>query len=197
MAKLLYQGHGSARLETEDGVVIYIDPYAGKGYDKPADIILVTHQHGDHNRIDIVAKKQTCKIIQNNDVLIGGVYQKFNIYGVSVTAVEAYNKNHDPFKCVGYIVETDGKKIYFAGDTSATVQMKEFGEIKIDYALLPIDGIYNMNIEEAEKCSEIIKAGHTIPIHMSPGSLFDINIAKKFKGFNALIVEAGEEINLI
>ena len=54
MAKLLYQGHGSFRVSTAEGKVIYIDPYAGEGYDKPADILLVSHQHGDHNQTKLV-----------------------------------------------------------------------------------------------------------------------------------------------
>ena len=49
MPKLLYQGHGSYRLTADDGRTIYVDPYAGGGYDLPADIILITHQHSDHN----------------------------------------------------------------------------------------------------------------------------------------------------
>jgi len=46
MATLLYQGHGSFRISTVDGKVIYIDPFAGEGYDLPADLIMVSHQHG-------------------------------------------------------------------------------------------------------------------------------------------------------
>jgi len=52
---LLYQGHGSYRLTANDGRVIYVDPYAGGGYDAPADVILVTHGHGDHNKIGLVS----------------------------------------------------------------------------------------------------------------------------------------------
>ena len=40
---LLYQGHGSLRIVTCEGKVIYIDPYAGEGYDLSADLILITH----------------------------------------------------------------------------------------------------------------------------------------------------------
>ena len=43
---LLYQGHGSLRIVTSDKKVIYIDPYAGEGYDLPADLILVSHGPG-------------------------------------------------------------------------------------------------------------------------------------------------------
>ena len=49
MADFLYQGHGSFRLVSDAGCVIYIDPFAGEGYDLPADLVLVSHEHGDHN----------------------------------------------------------------------------------------------------------------------------------------------------
>jgi rhodanese-related sulfurtransferase len=65
MPKLFYQGHGSYRITAGDGTVIYIDPYAGDGYDVPADIILVTHQHGDHNQVQLCAQKPDCRIITN------------------------------------------------------------------------------------------------------------------------------------
>ena len=40
MPKLLYQGHGSFRLTADDGRVIYVDPYAGEGYDAPNKLII-------------------------------------------------------------------------------------------------------------------------------------------------------------
>ena len=56
-AILLYQGHGSARIVTGDGKVIYIDPFKGSGYDLPADLILMTHAHYDHTQENLIAKK--------------------------------------------------------------------------------------------------------------------------------------------
>lgn len=50
-AKLLYMGQASIRITTKEGKVIYIDPYAGDGYEPTADLILVTHSHYDHNGI--------------------------------------------------------------------------------------------------------------------------------------------------
>ena len=196
MAKLLYQGHGSCRLITEDGVVVYIDPYAGDGYDVEADIILVTHQHGDHNKIELVPKKKRCNIIRNDDALVDGKYLHFILNGIKIQAVQAYNKNHDKSQCVGYVLETDGIKIYFAGDTSTTEEMTDLGMSGINYALLPIDGKYNMDSEEGAVCSEIINADHTIPYHMLPGGLFDMATAEAFGGKNKLIVRDGEEIEL-
>lgn len=197
MAKLYYQGHGSYRLTAQDGMVIYIDPYAGDGYDLPADLILITHEHTDHNQSDIVAQKRHCPIIHAADALGDGVYQHFTFGSVGVQAVPAYNRNHDRNKCVGYVLSLDGIKLYAAGDTSTTEAMGgELKEMALDYALLPIDGVYNMNAREASKCAELIGARHVIPIHMKPGALFDRRMAEKLRSPARLIVEPGEEIAL-
>lgn len=196
MAKLYYQGHGSYRIISKDNVVIYIDPYAGKGYDVPADIILVTHQHSDHNQIHKVTKKASCTVIQEKDALKDGRYNAFDVQGVHIQAVPAYNKNHDKTGSVGYVITIDGIKLYGAGDTSTTKEMRELAALKLDYALLPIDGIYNMGPKEATDCAELIGAKYTIPIHMKPGELFDRRMAEQFTAKNRLIVEAGEEIEL-
>ena len=196
MSRLLFQGHGSIRITTDNNIVIYVDPYAGSGYDIPADIILVTHQHGDHNQLQLAARKKTCTTIQNQDAIHNGEYKSFSIDGVAIQAVPAYNSNHDRKQCVGYILEFDGLKVYAAGDTSATEEMKGYSALGIDYALLPIDGVYNMGPEEASKCADIIGARHSIPIHMVPGALFDAQKAERFTGMNRLIVKAGEEIEL-
>jgi L-ascorbate metabolism protein UlaG (beta-lactamase superfamily) len=91
MAKFYYQGHGSYRVTAGDGRVIYVDPYAGGGYDKPADIILVTHQHGDHNQVQLVTRKPDCRVITNKEALAGGRHNTFDLGGITVEAVEAKN----------------------------------------------------------------------------------------------------------
>ena len=196
VAKLLYQGHGSFRLTTENGKVIYIDPYGGEGYDEPADLILVTHQHPDHNQINLPVHGDDCVIYQNTDALIDGEYQMTDIAGVHIEAVQAYNSNHPVDQCVGYLVTVNGKLLYFAGDTSKTVQMSELADRNIDYAFLPTDGKFNMDMPEAIECAEIIKAKHTVPVHMSPGKLFDAERAKLFDTPSAYIMADGDELEL-
>ena len=196
MARLYYQGHGSFRLVSAEGIVLYVDPYAGDGYDVPADIILVTHQHSDHNQVKLPARKEGCVVITEADALAGGTYQSFSIQGIGIEAVMARNKNHNPAQCVGYIITMDGINIYAAGDTSATEQMDGFAERELDYALLPCDGVYNMDLAEAAACAERIGAKHNIPIHMKPGQLFDMARAEAFDAPNRLIVAAGTEIVL-
>ena len=196
MPKLLYQGHGSYRLTADDGRIIYVDPYAGEGYDKPADIILVTHQHGDHNQINKCAKKSVCRIITNEESLEGGRHNSFDIDGVIIQSVEAKNLMHSPKKCVGYIIALDGVKIYASGDTSKTKQMESFADMKFDYAILCGDGMFNMGLKEAAECARLIGAKHNIIVHIKPQSLFDRAKAEQWDAPNKLIVEPGEEIDL-
>jgi len=197
MAKLLYQGHGSFRLISNDGIVIYIDPYIGDGYDFPADIILVTHQHQDHNKLDLITQKPDCTVITNFEALEGGKHNIFDIEDIYIEAVEAgYNQGHTPQDSVGYIINIDGKKLYFCGDTSKTPQMSTFASRQLDYAFLCADGIYNMDLAEAAECAALIAAKNNVPVHLKPGELFDREMAEKFTGPNRLIIEAGKEVEL-
>ena len=197
MPKLLYQGHGSFRLTANDGTVVFIDPFIGTGYELPADIILVTHQHDDHNQVKLITQKPGCTVISNFEALEGGKHNKFNLCDIDIEAVEAgYNENHSKEDAVGYIVTIDGLKLYFCGDTSKTPQMATFAERKLDYAFLCADGFYNMGLEEAAECAVLIGAKHNVPVHLKPGELFDRGLAEQFKGPNRLIIDAGEEIEL-
>ena len=196
MPKLLYQGHGSFRLTANDGVVVYIDPYAGGGYDVPADIILVSHQHDDHNQVGLITQKPGCTLITEVEALSGGKYNTFSLLGIEIEAAEAQNKNHSLNECVGFLLTVDGLKLYFSCDTSKTNQMASLASRKLDYAFLCADGFYNMDLAEASECAALIGARHNVPVHLKPGELFDRELAEQFTGPNRLIVEAGEEIDL-
>jgi len=197
MPKLFYQGHGSYRITAGDGRIFYVDPFVGEGYEREADVIFVTHDHHDHNQIQLVKQKPNCRIITAKESIVAGQYQTFDLgHGVTAEAVEAYNGNHDPHECVGFILTVDGVKIYCAGDTSMTVQMRTFAEKKLDYALFPLDGVYNMDLAEGAKCATLVGAKHNIPIHLKPGELFDHARAEQWEAPNKLILEPNEEIEI-
>ncbi len=198
MAVLYYQGHGSFRLTSHNGTVLYVDPYAGDGYHLPADYILVTHEHGDHNQVSLATSKPVCRIICAADALQNGDYHIFSLQdGIIVKAVPACNQNHKRTECVGYVITIDGITLYAAGDTSAIPEMASLlAPMHLDYALLPTDGYYNMGPEEAAVCAKTIGAKHTIPIHTKPGELFDETVALRMQHPSRLIVHPGEEIKL-
>jgi len=197
MPKLFYQGHGSFRLTSNDGTVLFIDPFIGEGYDLPAEIILVTHQHEDHNQIELITQKPDCVIISNVEALAGGKHNTFFHHGVEIEAVEAgYNEGHSIDNSVGFIITVDDLKLYFCGDTSTTPQMAEFAKRGLDYAFLCADGFYNMDLKEAADCAKLIGAKHNVPVHLKPGELFDREMAEQFDAPNKLIIEPGKDVEL-
>jgi len=197
MAKLLYQGHGSFRITSSEEKVIYVDPYAGDGYDLEANLILVSHQHGDHNQVNLIASKSAdCVLITEREAIRDGSHQLFDLGFAQVEAVYAGNKNHDPAQCVGYLITVDGVVIYASCDTSMTEQMADLASRKIDYALFCCDGMFNMGVAEASECAALVGARYSIPYHMAPGKLFDQQIAEQFQAAGRLILADGEEIEL-
>ena len=200
--RLLYMGHASIRITTPEGKVIYIDPYAGQGYEPAADLILVTHGHYDHYDLDKAANRNPdCRIITWQEALADGTHQTFDLGFASVEAVEAGNNQyHSLDECVGYIVTlTDGTSVYVTGDTSTTQQMPALADRAIDYAFFCCDGIYNMDLEEAAQCAEQVGARHNIPYHMisaDSGALFDKSRAEQFEAPDLMILEDGQEIEL-
>lgn len=198
--RLLYLGHASLRVVTPEEKVIYIDPFAGDAYDLPADLILVTHDHYDHCAVDLVKNRSAdCRIITQIEALENGEHQVFELPYVTVEAVEAgYNQNHDVRACVGYVLTfSNGVKLYVSGDTSATEQMADMAAMEIDYAFFCCDGVYNMGLEEAARCAELVGAKHNIPYHNeTAGSeeMFDRDLAEQFQAPNRLIVSPGEEL---
>ena len=104
------------------------------------------------------------------------------------------NAHHNPDDCVGFIMDIDGIRIYGAGDTSYFEDMKYFKNL--DYAILPTDGIYNMDMAEASRVADLLDTKYAIPVHMAPGHLFDDEKVKAFKTKKALVLKPGQEITL-
>ena len=194
MAELLYQGHGSYRIVSNEGVVIYVDPYAGEGYHMPADIVIVTHEHSDHNQVDLVTLKDDGVILRHGDLFVDDEYPIKKIKKVMIEGTPAENKNHTREECVGFVMTVDGITLYGAGDTNYYPEMESFNDL--DYALLPVDGIYNMSAREASRCAHVIDSRYFIPIHTSPTQLYDEDIAKSFKSPHALYIKPGERLKL-
>ena len=191
-AELTLIGHASMKIKTAEGVVIYIDPYYEGDYSEPADIILSTHEHHDHNAIDLVTRKEDCTVLRVADTLNPDLtHNNFEIKGVKIEPVAAGgNQNHHPDNTNGYLLTFDGLTVYHPGDTSMIPEMEALKDRKIDYAFFPIDGVYNMGPEEATKCANMIGAKHNTPMHF-----FDAD-PMKFTADNLLRMNYGETIEL-
>ncbi|MCQ2797844.1 MAG: MBL fold metallo-hydrolase [Bacilli bacterium] len=196
MATLFYQGHASFRLTANNGTVVFIDPYEGVGYKTPANLVLISHEHYDHNDINKIIPADRCVVIRSKDALVNGTYYSFDLFGIHIQAVPAYNSHHNKAECVGWLIEVDGVKIYHAGDTDFTPEMEDLAKEGIDYALLPIDGFYTMSPMDAAKAADVMNAKHLIPMHCRPGMIWDIKQVMQVHSDKAMLVRPNDNIEL-
>jgi len=188
-AKVTSFGRSTLKIEFNNGLVMYIDPYAGTkdDYAQEADLVLVTHQHGDHNQIGNVTLKEGGKIVQCPDDMVEG--DTLEVFGITLTAVPAYNGNHDREECCGYLIQFGEMTLYHAGDTSYIEEMVDLVDAHIDFAFLPMDGFYNMDAEEAKRVADTILAEVVIPIHTDHKGRWNQEHAEEFQAENKILLK--------
>ena len=139
-------------------------------------MVFVSHSHYDHysaEDIDKVSGANT-KLIASADVIARqgsgrsiAPGETINMGGIKVTGVASYNpaKQFHPRgnNWLGFVIEIVSKRIYYAGDTDLTEEMKSLENI--DLALLPVGGTYTMNAEEAAEAAGHIKPKQALPYH--------------------------------
>jgi L-ascorbate metabolism protein UlaG (beta-lactamase superfamily) len=205
---------------------IYIDPSTkDTGLRKddfgPADLILVTHSHADHCDPDLVKKirkggkpiiaPESCrKALIKAGVMWplqpGEMMQMGD--GVLIRALPAYNVKrgkpsgepyHPKDLGSGYLLTINGKKIYHAGSTDLVPEMEQLGKIPrdVDVAMLPCDGTYTMDVEEASKAAMMINPKVVIPMHLRSADpkAFKEKVESK-SSIRVVILQKGEEFTL-
>lgn len=186
-----FLGHGSL-LFSWDGTIIAVDPY-GKVADytalPKADLILVTHEHGDHldteaigaistGRTVVAASAAAAEGIPGAVVMANGDTKEFaattrHPRGIAVTAVPAYNIAHErspgvPFhpkgRGNGYLIVFGDARVYVAGDTENVPEMKDLAGV--DAAFLPMNLPYTMTPEMVAAAASVIRPKFLYPYHV-------------------------------
>jgi L-ascorbate metabolism protein UlaG (beta-lactamase superfamily) len=189
--ELTWLGHASFRLDA-GGKRIYIDPFLNGNPKCPdneqtperADIVAITHGHGDHvgDAVDI-AKKHGATIIapveladslssQVDNVKDPNKGGTVEIDGIKFTLTHAQHSSSDDDgkytgEPCGIIVRAEGKTVYFAGDTNVFGDMETVIArlYKPDVAVLPIGDHYTMGPEEAALAVELLGVRRVVPCH--------------------------------
>jgi L-ascorbate metabolism protein UlaG (beta-lactamase superfamily) len=197
LEKLVWLGHSSFRLEASKR--LYFDPWQLKGDQPAADIILVSHDHHDHcSPEDIARLQQPGTVIVANpsaaaalqgDVRVMKAGDTLDLEGVRIQTLPAYNveKRFHPRAAghIGFLVEIDGERLYFAGDTDVIPEMRG---LVCDIALLPVSGIYVMTAEEAAQAAGMIKARLAVPMHYGAGVAGTLADAERFRELSPIPV---------
>jgi L-ascorbate metabolism protein UlaG (beta-lactamase superfamily) len=181
--KITFIGHGSLMF-TFAGKVIHVDPVSQEAdYTRlpKADLILVTHQHGDHldlKALDILRTGKTQVVLTEAcaQQLKGGMVMKNgevkNVAGLKIEAVPAYNlvhmrsagiPFHPPGEGNGYVITFGDKRVYVAGDTENIPEMKKLE--MIDAAFLPMNLPYTMTPEMVADGAKAFKPKILYPYH--------------------------------
>ena len=168
-------GHASVKIWTEE-LVVYVDPRNLAATPHDATAVLVTHTHGDHYSPSDIARVWGADTILVGPPDVVASYgsgqmlepgQMMELAGLSLTGVPAYNTNKPNHpranNWLGYIVQIEAKRVYCAGDTDLTEEMKALEAI--DVAILPAGGTYTMNAPEAADATAYMKPQLAIPYH--------------------------------
>lgn len=194
--KITFLGQSAFRLVSPQGVIIYIDPFLKNNPKTPADqkevdradLILLTHGHGDHLGDTVsIAQKTNASVVAMNEL---GIYltQKgvknavrmnkggnITVKGIRITLVNAEHSSSvtgegkviytgEP---AGFIVRFEnGFTVYHAGDTAVMADMKIFGDLyKPNLAFLPIGSHFTMDPREAAYACQLLRPQYVVPMH--------------------------------
>jgi len=181
--ELTFVGHGTLMFRWA-GTVIHVDPVSREAdYTKmpPADVILVTHEHGDHLDPAAIAAVRTADTaivltarctpkVDGGTVLANG--GTTTVRGMGIEAVPAYNLLHkrptgEPFHPKGagngYILTFGDTRVYVAGDTENVPEMQTLQDI--DVAFLPMNLPYTMTPEMVADAARAFRPRILYPYH--------------------------------
>ena len=193
---IVWYTQSSIRIDA-GGLRIYVDPYNIPEGEPPADVILVSHEHGDHlspediNRVRtpnsvVYASRLASETVGGNvQVLLPGdtaSSESLRIRAVPAYTLTKFRANGEPNHPrendhLGLILEIDDLSFYAAGDTDVIPEMESFGPV--DYAFLPVSGRAVMTADEAAEAVRLVRPSVAIPVHYG-AMIGSIDDARRF-----------------
>jgi len=195
MIEITWLGHGTFQLKLDSGEIVLIDPWINGNPKSPhgfkidhIDTMLITHGHYDHVADAVpLAKKFKPKVISNFEIgawleskgvqntggMNKGGSQTAGSLKVTMThalhssGIQDGNSILYGGEAAGFILHfADGRKAYFAGDTSVFSDMALYRELYApQLAFLPIGDYYTMDPKQAAMAARLLGVKKVIPIH--------------------------------
>ena len=193
--------HGQSCFEIGDEEKILItDPHDGKsiGINQPdvrGDIILVSHDHYDHNAVRIV-EKENSKIIREPS--------ERTFEGIEVKGIRSYhdeNEGERRGENTIFTFKMNGTTFCHLGDLGHLLEKETVEEIgDVDFLFIPVGGNFTIGPKEAKKTIEEIAPKIAVPMHFKRGGLsLDIKTIEPFLSLypEERIFKLGVELDFI
>ena len=157
--RVIWHGHSCFELRSQDAAVIF-DPFLEvpgyKTLELQADLVLVSHEHDDHNA--------------RNRVRLSG-----KTPDIEVDVIESFH-DHEQGKLRGdnkiHVVTMNGKRIAHMGDLGHPLLPEQAIKLQnLDLLLIPVGGFYTIDADEAAEIVKALKPRLTVPMHYREGSL--------------------------
>lgn len=200
--------HASMVVETPDGV-IHVDPVGGgakyAGLPQP-DLILITHEHGDHFDLPTLEALPAVRLITNpavHEMLPETMQERAStmangdmveVLDLRIEAVPAHNitedrlQYHPKGRDNGYVLTIGGKRFYIAGDTEPTPEMLALTDIEV--AFLPMNLPYTMTVEQAAEAVTAFKPVVVFPYHHRGSDIEEFARLVEAGGSGSLVIQA-------
>jgi L-ascorbate metabolism protein UlaG (beta-lactamase superfamily) len=186
-----WHGQSFFQIETPGGKKIVTDPHAIPAFGRPAvtaDIVLISHEHDDHNQPEVLAEKPSREF--RGLKAAKGKSQEWNkidekVGGISIKSIGTYHDTEQGMsrgKNTIFIIESDGLRFVHLGDLGHDLsdeQVKAIGTV--DVLFIPIGGVYTLNGTQARKLVERLKPKlYVIPMHYAVPGYDDLLPADEF-----------------
>ncbi len=163
--KIKWLGVASFLITNESGVRIILDPYKSGGpiksaeYTGPADIVTVSHEHGDHNNT---------AVIQGNPVIVKSI-NPVDVKGIKIYGVAAYHDEVQGKKRgrnTVFCFDIDGLHLCHCGDLGHMLSEQQIQQIgQVDILLTPVGGLWAIDAATAWELAQKLQAKVVIPMH--------------------------------
>lgn len=153
--KIIWHGHSCFSIDCEDGLIV-LDPYKDNSVPglKPlslcADLVLCSHQHDDHNALEVIQQRLALKRFH---------VKKMNSFHDDVQGQKRGNNTI-------HIISSENMTIVHLGDLGH--ELEDVNEIKnCDVLMIPVGGYYTIDAKAAHRIIKKINPRIVIPMHYS------------------------------
>ena len=184
--KIKWYGHASFLITAESGTKIITDPYESGGYDgaisygsppDEADIVLVSHDHPDHNHVQ--GLKGSPQVVKG-----AGTHTASGIVFKGISTYHDTSGGKDRGESTIFCFTVDSITLCHLGDLGHPLNTKDTEEIgEVDVLMIPVGGYFTIDAEVATEVMNILKPRLVIPMHFKTEKCdFPITTVDDFTG---------------